>query len=340
MPNQFPGLAKWTFPVMTPEQHADALTVVKRAGPNALKGKTALVTGGSSGIGVETVRAFASAGARVFVLVRQVEKTKSIMDRIAAEFPDNGGLEIVHCELDSLDSVNNAANEVLKRTKQLNILINNAGSMNAPFELTKDGFESQLAICHIAHFLLFKKLLPLLLSSSTPEFNSRVVCVSSSAHNYGQVDLDDPNFTNGREYNGWAAYGQAKICNVWMANHIDKLYGSQGLHALSLHPGGIQTELQRTTPMSEFQKIGFFNDVGEYQLGVAFKTPEQGAATSVWAATAPELEGKGALFLEDVAIAQQSDGTGSGYAAWAFDEVGAAKLWDWTEQAVSKFIKD
>jgi NAD(P)-dependent dehydrogenase (short-subunit alcohol dehydrogenase family) len=175
----FPGLAKWSYPVMSLEEHTDALTIVKRYGPHVLKGKTAVVTGCSSGIGVETVRALACAGARVFVLVRQVEKTQSIVDRIGAQFPDHGGLHVIKCELDSLASVNAAANEVLKQTKQVNIMINNAGIMNAPFELTKDGYESQFAVCHIAHFLLFKKLQPLLLSSSTPEFNSRVVNVSS-----------------------------------------------------------------------------------------------------------------------------------------------------------------
>ena len=326
--------------MMSLEEHADALTVIKRNGPHSLKGKTALVTGASSGIGVETVRALASAGARVFVLVRQVEKTKQIMDGIAAEFPENGGLEIVKCELDSLESVNNAANEVLKRTKQLNILINNAGIMNTPFELTKDGFESQLAVCHIAHFLLFRKLQPLLIASSTPEFNSRVVCVSSVAHNWGQVDLQDLNFTNGRKYDGWASYGQAKTANIWFANQIEAIYGSKGLHALSVHPGGIETELQRTTPKTDFQKMGWFTEDGEYVFDCVWKTPEQGAATSVWAATAPELEGKGAIYLQDIEIAKPSNDVVAGYAAWAFDEQGASKLWEWSEQAVSKFIKD
>lgn len=336
---KFPGLAKWTYPIMSLEEHPDAITVIKRNGPSSLKGKTALVTGGSSGIGVETVRALASAGARVFVLVRQVEKTKQIMDRISAEFPDNGGLEIVKCELDSLESVNQAANEVLKQTKQLNILINNAGIMNAPFELTKDGFESQFGVCHVAHFLLFRKLQPLLLSSSTPKFNSRVICLSSVAHNWGQVDFSDLNFTNGRKYDGWASYGQAKTANIWMANQIEKLYGTKGIHAMALHPGGIETELQRSTPKTEFQKMGWFTEDGEYIFDCVWKTPEQGAATTVWGATSPELEGKGALYLEDVAVAKPNDGGASGYATWAFDEEGAAKLWQWSEEAVGKFIK-
>jgi NAD(P)-dependent dehydrogenase (short-subunit alcohol dehydrogenase family) len=337
---KFEGLSPWTYPLMSLEEHADALTVIKRNGANSLMGKTALITGASSGIGVETARALASAGARLFVLVRQVEKTKPIMDRIAAEFPDNGGFEIVKCELDSLESVNEAANEVLKRTKQLNILINNAGVMNTPFELTKDGFESQLAVCHLSHFLLFKKLQPLLLSSSTSQFNSRVVVLTSVAHNWGQVDFQDLNFTNDRKYDGWSSYGQAKTANIWFANHIESLYGSKGLHAMSAHPGGIETELQRTTPKTDFQKMGWFTEHGEYVFDCVWKTPEQGAATSVWAATASELEGKGALYLQDLEIAKQSNDDVVGYSAWAFDEQGATKLWDWSEQAVKQFIKD
>lgn len=339
MSGKWPGLAPWTFPIMSLEEHPDALTVIRRNGPNSLKGKTALVTGASSGIGVETVRALASAGARVLVLVRQVEKTKQIMDRIAVEFPENGGLDIVKCELESLESVNNAANEVLKRTKQLDILINNAGVMNTPYQLTKDGYELQLAVNHIAHFLLFKKLLPLLLASSSPQFNSRVVVVSSGAHTWGQVDMNDMNFTKDRKYDGWAAYGQTKLCNIWFANELEKLYGSQGVHGWSLHPGSVESELQRTTPKEALAAMGLWNDKGEYVLDIAWKSAAQGAATSVWAATSPELEGQGGKYLQDIAIAKPADGPAPlGYSPQAYDSEGAAKLWAWSEQAVDKFM--
>jgi NAD(P)-dependent dehydrogenase (short-subunit alcohol dehydrogenase family) len=211
--------------------------------------------------------------------------------------------------------------------------------MNAPYELTKDGYESQLAVCHIAHFLLFKKLQTVLLSSSTPAFNSRVINVSSVGHNWGQVDLNDLNFMTGRKYDGWASYGQAKTANIWMANHIDKLYGFQGLHACSVHPGSIASELQRHTTNEEWIKFGIFNEQGNYDADLLWKSAGQGAATSVWAATAPELEGKGGLYLEDIYISETTyTGGTEGYSSWAFDEEGAAKLWDWTEQAVKKFV--
>lgn len=337
---KYPGVPKWELPLLKPEQHPTALQVIQHEHVS-LRNKTVFVTGGSSGIGVETVRALASAGARVFVLARSVDRTQVTLDKISAEFPQHGGLEIVQGELDSLSSVNAAANNFLKRSSQLNILINNAGIFHAPFELTKDGFESQLAIDHIAHHLLFKKLASLLLKSSTPHFHSRVVVVASAVHLSGEVDFNDINYTQGRKYDPSEAYSQAKLANVWFANHLEKLYGKQGLHGLSLHPGMITTDNVRSKMLPDFLvHLGMFDASGEYLLSSHSKSIEQGAATTVWAAVTPELEGKGALYLEDAAIAKPNvPGEFSGYSATAFEEDKAAKLWDWTEAAIAKFVQ-
>jgi len=336
----FPGLAKWETPVYTNDQHPTALDIVKRDNIS-LRNKTVLVTGGSSGIGYQTVRALAAAGARVFVLVRSVEKTRVLLDKINAEFPQHGGLEIVQGDFDSLTSVNAAANDFLKRSNQLNVLINNAGIFHVPFRLTEDGFESQLAVDHIAHHLLFKKLAPLMLKSSTPEFYSRVVVVSSAVHLWGDVDFNDINYTNGRKYSSSGAYSQAKLANNWFANHIEKLYGNQGLHAVSLHPGMVVTEGVIAVSNEIKINLGMFSPEGEYLLSERSKTPEQGAATQVWAAASPDLEGKGALYLEDIAISKPNNpGQFSGYSPSAFNAEKAAKLWDWTEQAIAKFVRD
>lgn len=324
-------------PTLSPEEHPSTFDIIARQGPDfTLQGKTILVTGASSGIGVDTVRAFASKGAKVFVAVRDVEKTKEVLEGIAKEYPNNGGLEIVKIELDSLESVNKGADDFLSRSSQLHILVNNAGVMNVPFKLTKDGHEYQFGVNHLAHFLLFKRLLPLLLKSSTPSFQSRVVNVSSRGHHMSSVDLDDLDWSK-RGYNGWTAYGQAKTANILMAREIECRYGDKGLHAFAVHPGSILTELARYTPLSDWVSLGFVTPEGEPAPGLKFKTSPQGAATTVWAAIGKDLEGKGGLFLENAKVASVStEGfKQGGYAPHAFDEQTAKKLWDVSEKLVN-----
>lgn len=335
-----PGLAPWEYPLMKPEDHPTALQIIERDHVS-LRNKTVLVTGASAGIGLETVRALASACAHVFVLARSVDKTRVLLDRISAEFPQNGGLDIIQCNLDSLTSVNQAANELLKQTDQLNILINNAGIYHVPFTLTEDGFESTFGVDHIAHHLLFKKLAPLMIKSSSPECQSRVIAVSSSVHMRGDVDFNDINYTQGRQYDKADAYCQAKLANIWFANHLDKLYGQQGVHGLSLHPGSVLTDSALANPREDMVKMGVFKPDGTYAITLLWKSVEQGAATNVWAATAAELEGKGRLYLEHAAISKPNEpGVRTGYSKAAFDEAKAEKLWDWTEAAICKFVKD
>lgn len=182
----------------------------------------------------------------------------------------------------------------------------------------------QFATNHLAHFLLFKLLAPTLIKSSTPEFNSRVVNLSSSGHLRNPVQLDDVTLKD--NYEAWLSYGQSKTANIWMANYIDREYGPKGVHALALHPGGIWTPLQRHLP-KEFLE-GWKKQEGVQNI---LKSTEQGAATSIWAAVAKVWEGKGGKYLEDCRVAlpaaQVKSSFGGGHSDWAYDKEGEDKLW-------------
>jgi NAD(P)-dependent dehydrogenase (short-subunit alcohol dehydrogenase family) len=164
-----------------------------------------------------------------------------------------------------------------------------AGIMACPQGKTEDGFEMQFGCNHLAHYLLFQLLKPTLIASSTSKFQSRVINVSSLGHRSSTVHLDDLNF-EAREYNKWASYGQSKTANIWMANEIERRYASLGVHGLSLHPGAIQTNLQRH--LDEKTKKSFES----IEIAKICKSPEQGAATTVWAAVSPQWEGKGGRY--------------------------------------------
>lgn len=237
-----------------------------------------------------------------------------------------GRVELVKMDLNSLKSVRDAAKEVLSKTQTLNILINNAGIMAVPnLVKTLDGFETQFGTNHLAHFLLFELLKPTLLASSTPEMNSRVICLSSSGHRAGPVLIGNYNFENGG-YSPWAAYGSSKTANIYMANEIERRYGAQGLHGLSVMPGGIMTGLQEH--VSDAVKASWDEDL---KMKHYMKSPAQGAATSVYAALSKDWEGKGGRYLEDCDDSRPAEpGSGStsiGYARHAYDEQAAKQVW-------------
>lgn len=189
-------------------------------------------------------------------------------------------------------------------------------------ELTKDGFEAQFGTNHLAHFLLFQRLKKTLLASSTPAFPSKVICVSSSAHKVTGIHFDDLTLSHPGAYGPWIGYGQSKTANVYMANEIDRRYGSRGLRAFSLHPGGIWTGLQVHMDTTPYE--------GDPEVMKSIKSVEQGAATTVYAALDREMEGKGGLFLEDCHVAVKASEAQKpqvGYAAWAYDETAEKKLW-------------
>ncbi|KAH7144275.1 hypothetical protein B0J13DRAFT_444579 [Dactylonectria estremocensis] len=282
-----------------------------------LSDKIVLITGTSSGIGIDTARAIHRTGATVYATARDVEKAK----RALGDLTDSPRVHFLELDLSSLTSVRAAAESFKSKSSQLNVLIGNAGVMACPEGRTVDGFETQFGTNHLGHFLLFHLLKDTLLASSTPEWNSRVVLLSSCAHQAGSVHLD--NLTLEGEYEPWKSYGQSKTANLWTAREIEKRFGSQGLHAWAVHPGSIATELQRHVSDEQKQQWADHDKVAK-----AWKSPEQGAATTVLAAVSPELEGKGGLYLEDTQVAKPPARGNTGLADWAYEEEGPGKLWE------------
>jgi NAD(P)-dependent dehydrogenase (short-subunit alcohol dehydrogenase family) len=255
-----------------------------------LLGKTALVTGGYSGLGLETVRALSGAGAQVIVGARRPDAAASDLDGIA-------NVTILKLDLSHPDSIDDFAVEVARHTDRLNILINNAAIMANPLTRDARGYESQFATNHLGHFQMTARLWPLLTAGGP---GTRVVVLSSIGHAGKGLDLDDVNF-NQREYHKWAAYAQAKSANALFALYLDQRGEPHGIRAFSVHPGGIKTPLQRHLTMEEQIAMGWYKADGT--LIDIFKTVEQGAATTIWCATSPMLDGKGGVYCEDCDIA-------------------------------------
>ncbi|PVH98912.1 NAD(P)-binding protein [Periconia macrospinosa] len=293
-----------------------------------LNDKIFLVTGVSSGIGIETLRALYVTGAHIYGTVRNIEKGQKVVDEIVAKEPQGGKITLIKMELDSLESIKEGAKDFLQKSGgKLNVLINNAGIMAVPFSKTKDGFESQFGTNHVGHFLLFQLVKDALLSSATSEFPSRVVSVSSIGHRFGSVRLDDFNFEKS-DYSEWTSYGQAKTANIWFANYIERHYGSRHLHAASLHPGGIWTNLGTHLDPELWKAY----DTPEYRA--YFKSAEQGAATQVYAAVSEEWKDKGGKYLSNCAVQEPYGTTGvhpshdDGFEKWAYDVEGEERLWE------------
>lgn len=314
--------ASYKSPQGPGDSRPTALDIVKDEGlEGKLSDKVILITGCSSGIGIETARALSTTGAKLFLSVRDMAKGQSALSDILKP----GQVELLKMDLNSLDSVGAAANEFLGHSKTLNILINNAGVMATPKGKTADGFETQFGTNHLAHFLLFQLLKPTLLRSSSPEFNSRVVAVSSSGHRNGGIRTDDYGFEK-TEYTPWSAYAQSKTANIYMANEIERRYGARGLHGLSLHPGGIMTGLQKHVPDSVKQEWAKTEGIVLY-----IQNAEQGAATTVYAALSKEWEGKGGKYLEQCAecppVEEGFTPASVGYVPHAYDEEKEKRLW-------------
>ncbi|KAJ5201120.1 hypothetical protein N7449_005923 [Penicillium cf. viridicatum] len=287
---------------------------------DSMKDKVFLLTGSSGGIGIETGRALAATNGKVYLGVRDLEKGKQALEEIL----EPGRVELLELDIGSMESVRTAAKTFLSKSTQLNVLVNNAGIMACSEAKTADGFESQLAINYLGHFLLYKLLEQTLLSSSTPEFQSRVVNVSSAGHHMSSVVLDNINLEG--EYEEWKAYGNAKTACIWMTNEIEHRYGSKGLHGLSLMPGGIATGLQRHVDPETLKQWGSSEPAQKYG-----KSSAQGAATTITAAFGKEWEGKGGVYLEDCQEAGPVPEGGTlavGVAPHAFDPEGEKKLWD------------
>ncbi|KAI3337029.1 short chain dehydrogenase [Xylariaceae sp. AK1471] len=274
-----------------------AMQVIQDEGlEGALAGKVILITGCSSGIGIDTARALAATGATLFLAVRDLQKGQATCKDIL----EPCRVELLELDVSKLDSVRACAAAFQKKSSKLNILICNAAVMHIPTrEESVDGFEMQLATNYLGHFLLFWLLKDILLESSTPEFNSRLVNVSSSAHHASEIMFDDFNIEKEGAYNPYTSYGQSKLAQIYMANYVDRNLGPKGLHALSLMPGGIDTNLAKYTPREVVEN--FKKDPVMYNW---MKSPEQGAATTIVAAVSKEWEGNGGEYLENCTVAK------------------------------------
>jgi NAD(P)-dependent dehydrogenase (short-subunit alcohol dehydrogenase family) len=294
-----------------------------------LRGQEAIVTGGASGIGVETVRALASAGARVVIAARNRMQADEVARELRAD-TGNDAIEARTLDLASLASVRAFANEYLLLDRPLHILINNAGVMATPESRTADGFEMQFGTNHVAHFALTAALLPALRAAGA----ARVVSLSSIGHRRSDIHFDDINF-KARAYDPWAAYGQSKTANALFAVGLTRRYAGDGITANAVMPGGIMTGLQKHMAHEEKLALGWIDEAGT--PNPRFKSAAQGAATSIWAAVAGELEGKGGLYLEDCAIAQPwtEERPMSGYKPYALDAANAERLWSVTEEMIA-----
>jgi NAD(P)-dependent dehydrogenase (short-subunit alcohol dehydrogenase family) len=303
-------------------------------GDISLKGKTAIVTGGYSGIGLETAKVLAEAGANVIVPVRSVDKAKKALEGIP-------NIELETLDLMEPKSIDSFVKKFIVSNRPLHILVNSAGIMASPLMRDERGYEAQFATNHLGHFQLTAKLWPALKKAN----GARVISVSSRALRLGGVDLEDPNFEK-REYDPWKAYAQSKSANVLFAVELDKLGQDYGVRAFAVHPGLIPTTgIGRYVP-EEKAKPREINNKNEKpaanETSNQFKTIEQGAATSVWCATSPQLDGMGGVYCEDVDIAEAVPADslkGNGVRPWAIDEEIAENLWTLSEELTGvKFI--
>src|SRR3954449_6759874 len=282
-----------------------------------LSGKLAIVTGGYSGLGLETTRALAGAGAHVVVPARRPEHAREVLAGIER-------VEVDELDLGDLDSVHAFAARFLESGRAVDILINNAAIMACPETRVGPGWEAQFATNHLGHFVLANLLWPALAAGG----GARVVALSSTGHKISPIRFDDLQFETG--YDKWAAYGQAKTANSLFAVQLDALGQDAGVRAFAAHPGGILTPLQRHLTKEEMIERGWIDAEGN--VLARFKTPEQGAATATWAATNPRLEGMGGVYCEDCDIASPTDVGGPdarmrGVDAHAIDPDAAARLW-------------
>jgi NAD(P)-dependent dehydrogenase (short-subunit alcohol dehydrogenase family) len=290
-------------------------------GGRRLDGKVAIVTGGYSGLGLETTRALAEAGAIVIVPARTPEKAQKALVDIA-------NVEQAALDLADPASIDAFAGGFLSRTKKLDILVNNAAIMASPLMRDGRGYEAQFATNHLGHFQLTARLWPALKAAG----GARVVSLSSIGHRICPPDLEDPNFERS-EYNKWVAYGRAKSANALFAIGLDRRGEAHNARAFAVHPGGIMTDLQRYMPEEEKRAMGWIDDEG--RVNERFKTPSQGAATSVWCAANAQLEGMGGVYCEDCDIAEAvaaDSQAWNGVRPWAVDPALADRLWTLSEQ--------
>lgn len=291
-----------------------------------LRGKNIIVTGGNTGIGLETTKTLANAGATVIVAARDIEKAKKNLDGIK-----NVELEVM--DVMNPDSITAFSKKFLASNRPLHTLINNAGIMWVPLRRDSRGFESQLATNYLGQFHLTAMLFPALKKAN----GARVINVSSLGHQMAPFNFEDPNLLH-REYESLQAYGQSKTAGNLFAMELDNRAKAFNVRAYSLHPGSIGgTELGREASLELFQKMGFLDENGAMlpEVAARLKNIPQGAATTVWCATSPLLDTIGGVYCEDTDIAPLANeaSVGSyGVELYSLDESNAKKLWDLSEQ--------
>ncbi len=303
-----------------PSGYSARTTAREVLGARRLDGAIAIVTGGYAGVGLETTRALAAAGATVVVPARSLAKARDALARTE------------RVELDALDladpaSIDAFASRFLASGRPLHMLVNNAGIMATPLARDARGYESQLATNHLGHFQLTLRLWPALVRAR----QARVVALSSRGHARAGVDFEDPHFLR-RPYDKWVAYGQSKTANALFAMGLDVRGAPAGVRAFSVHPGAIaETDLGRSMPAEELRAA--IEAAGKMPGGL--KTVEEGASTSVWCATSPQLDGVGGVYCEDTDVAEPlpADSTEPrGVRPWACDPALAERLWAISEE--------
>ncbi len=311
------------------DSKSDADKIVKE---KDLSGKIAIVTGGYSGIGLETTRALVAIGAKVIIPAKRTEVAVQNLEGIVSK--EN----IVEMDLGNLNSVKKFTEDFKENFKKLDLLINNAGIMACPETRVGNGWESQFAVNHIGHFLLTKELMDTMAEND----GARFVSLSSSAHSLTGILWDDIHFRK-NSYDKWMAYGQSKTASSLIAIEFHKRMVDKGVSGFSVHPGGILTPLQRHLQKEEMVALGWIDEDGSPSEMAKnfFKTTSQGASTTLWCATSPSLNGIGGVFCEDCDIAKRKNEVDEslqryfGVADWAVDTEEASKLWDVTEKMLA-----
>ena len=297
-----------------------------------LHNKVAIVTGGYSGIGLETTKALVAAGANVIIPAKRPEIANQNLNGVVSE------KNITKMDLGNLNSVKNFTNSFKENFNTLSLLINNAGIMACPETRVGDNWESQFAINHIGHFLLTKELMSTMANTE----GSRFVSLSSSAHALTGILWDDIHFSN-QPYDKWMAYGQSKTASSLIAIEFNKRMKDYGAEGFSVHPGGIITPLQRHLEKEEMIALGWMDENGSpSELAKNFfKSPSQGASTTLWCASSNDLNGLGGVFCEDCDIAKRKSEIDEslqryfGVADWAVDTDEATRLWELSEKIIT-----
>lgn len=290
-----------------------------------LSGKIVIVTGGNTGIGLETVKTLSNAGAKIVVPARDIEKAKRNLARIA-------NLQFEKMDLANPDSIDAFAEKFLASGSPLHLLINNAGIMWVPLRRDNRGFESQLAVNYLAHFQLTARLWTALKKAN----GARVVNVSSGGHQFSDFNFEDPNFVH-REYETLLGYGQSKTAVNLFSVEFDNRAKQHNVRSYALCPGAVgETELSREAPLDLFQKLGYVDSEGNLlpEVQASLKTIPQGAATMVWCATSPLLNDLGGVYCEnvDVALLSPDNKLIGGVKSYSLDEHNAQRLWNLSEE--------